>query len=110
MSDPQSNPSPAITPPPVPKNNSFDKIKWLLLAFIPAVFGIVCVSIKNMDSSWLPVFVVLDLICSIPAGVAVLRGIEPRGLRIFLTIFLMVAFFVLNASIVIFIGCAEYGI
>lgn len=105
MNDPQPNPPPVFNPPPVPKNNPFDKIKWLLLAFIPAVFGIVCVSIKNMNSPWLPTFIALDLVCSVPAGIAVMKGVEPRGRRIFLTLFLMAALFVSNAFIVLFTGC-----
>jgi hypothetical protein len=107
MSDPQPNPPPVFNPPPVPGNNSFYKILWVLAAFIPTVFGIVCLQVKNIAEWWLSVFIVLNIICSIAAGVALGLGIEKGWLKILLSIFLVIAFFVLNGFIVLFIGCTE---
>jgi hypothetical protein len=107
MNDPQPNPPPVFNPPPVPGNNPFNKILWLLAAFIPTVFGIVCLQVKNISQGWISFFIALDVICSIAAGIALMMGIEKRWLQILLTIFVMSALFVLNAFIVLFIGCTE---
>jgi len=107
MSDPQPNQPPIFNPPPVPGNNSFYKILWLLFAFIPTVFGIVCLQIKGVGEWWMSALLVLDFICSVSAGIALMMGIEKRWLQILLGFLLTGSFLGLNIFIIFFIGCTE---
>ena len=106
MNEPPPDP-PVVMPPPAPKNKFFVKILWLLFAFVPAVFGILCVQIKELDGGWIWGGLVLDVICSLTAGFGLMEGIKKQWLQILLGVLLGIALFVLNVFIVFFIGCTE---
>src|SRR5580692_8109127 len=107
MSDPQSDPPPVFNPSPIAENRFFYKGLCLAAAFIPTVFGIICLQIKGSGEWWLSVFLVLDFICSIVAGITLVRGIGKRWLQVLLAFVLTGSFLVINIFIVFFIGCTE---
>ena len=82
----------------------------LVFQLLAAVFGIICLQLKNMNQGWLVFFIALDFVCSIASGAALMAGIKSGLGKNLLIFFLMIALFVLNAFIVLFIGCTEYGI
>ena len=92
-----------------PPDSDFPKeILWLLVAFLPCLAGIICLQIKN-GLTLLPILVFMNIICSIAGGVGVVRGIESEGTRIALGLLLIPVFFILNAFLVLFIGCSGGG-
>jgi hypothetical protein len=70
---------PQSDPPPNYDGSDSAKVMWLFAAFLPSVIGIACFHLKHPGQWMLPILV------------------------------LVIFFFVLNAFIVIFVGCTSMG-
>lgn len=92
-------------PPPVPRSKAGQKILWLIVALLPSLLGVITVSAANTNSGVLSFLVILNLVCSIAASIGLVRDINGQGLRYLVAFLLVPAFFVMNAFIVVFIGC-----
>jgi hypothetical protein len=99
------------TPPPPPNDRDYTSfyVICLLVAFLPSLIGILCFNVKNPNEWSATVLVVLNLVCSVVAGVGLVRGIKDGGVKFTVGFFLIPFFFVLNAIIVIFVGCSGGG-
>jgi hypothetical protein len=96
-------------PPPNDGDKSFLKIIWLFAAFVPSVIGIACLHIRQ-PAGWLyPVLTLLNLFLSVAAAGGLVRGMKQGGMKTVVAFFLFVFFFVLNALIVVFVGCSGTG-
>jgi hypothetical protein len=93
---------------PPPNSNAPTGILWLFVAFIPSVVGIICFQTKS-GLGLLPILVIVNIGCSIFGAAGVVRGIKSEGTRIVLGVLLMPVFFVLNAFIVLAVGCSGMG-
>ena len=94
-------------PPPVPGGKATRKIMWVLVAFLPSLIGIIVVSAINAPSPGaLPFLIILDVVCSIAAAIGLVQGIESEATKFIVAFLLIPAFFLINAFIVVFIGCA----
>jgi hypothetical protein len=96
-------------PPPNDEEETSRKIIWLFAAFLPSVIGFACLHIKKPIPSLFGLLVAIDVVCSVAAGKALVRGMKDEASRIFLGVFLSLFFIVLNALIVLFIGCSGMG-
>jgi uncharacterized membrane protein YphA (DoxX/SURF4 family) len=96
-------------PPPSGGDATFRKIMWLCAALCPSAIGFACVHIKNPGQLLFPCLVVVDVICSVAGSLGLVRGMKTAASRAFLGLFLSVFFFVLNAVIVLFMGCSGIG-
>jgi hypothetical protein len=97
-------------PPPAPdkEKNPLVTILWLLLAFVPSMIAAPFVSGRN--GSQFPMFLFfLAIACCAFSAFGVLRSVKDVVLRVFLGLGLAVVFFVLNAFIVILVGCSHMG-
>jgi hypothetical protein len=92
-------------PPPVPGDKTFQKIIWVIVAFLPGLIGIIVVSTTNTDNGALSFLIILNIACSIAASVGLVRGMEVRWVQVLVAFLLIPAFFVINMIIVIFVGC-----
>lgn len=95
--------------PPIPPTYStpFPPFVWLIVAFVPGAVGLVTL-LFNIDS---PVFafflLIVAVVCCLSSGIGLLYKVKDRVTRIVLGVFLGGFFFVLNAIIVIFVGCSQ---
>ncbi len=94
------------TLPPVPRNKAGQKIIWVLVVFLPSLGGIPVVSMTTTDNGALSFLVILNLVCCIAASIGLVRGIEARWLQVLVACLLIPGFFVINAILTFFIGCA----
>ena len=85
------------------------KIIWLFAAFFPGVAGIICLNIKNPGSWLFPALLILNLVFSVASSVGLVKGMKNEGSQFALGFFLTGFFFVLNAFIVLFVGCSGMG-
>jgi hypothetical protein len=102
----------ANNPPPPPPNGNDEvslKIIWLLVAFIPSLIGIACLQIKNSDQWLVLILVVINVLFSMVAGAQLVRGIRNGLTQSIAGLFLVLFFFILNALIVVFVGCSGMG-
>jgi len=98
-------------PQPLPNDGdgSTPKIVWLFAAFFPSVIGIASLYTKNPGQWLVAVLVVLNLVCSVAASAGLVRGMKKEGIQVIVGFFLFVFLFVLNALIVLFVGCSGKG-
>ena len=101
MSD--TNPSPT----PGEDKKILLKILFVFIAFLPSLAGVACLQLINQGHGLF--LFVLNLICSIVASLGLAQGIKSIGLQVFLNLFLIPAFFVMNVMIVVFVGCSGMG-
>jgi hypothetical protein len=102
---------PKQTLPDKPKesNNAGRIILWLLFAFVPSMATIPLVYVKNVPAGTGNGLVALAIVCCLCSGIGVLRGVKSLTTRILLGALLAGVFFVLNAFIVILVGCSNMG-
>jgi hypothetical protein len=96
-------------PPPNKGDESVRKVIWLFAAFFPSAIGIASLHLKNPGQLLFPVLVTLNLIFSVAASVGLVRGMKNGGFQFIIGFFLIPFFFVINALIVLFIGCSGMG-
>jgi Na+/H+ antiporter NhaC len=101
--DPQSD------PPPNYDGSDSAKVMWLFAAFLPSVIGIACFNLKHPGQWMLPILVLINAIISVVAGTRLVKGMKDELVQGLLAAFLVIFFFVLNAFIVIFVGCTSMG-
>jgi hypothetical protein len=94
---------------PKASNNAGRIILWLLFAFVPSIVTIPLIYGKNVPTGTGNGLVTLAIICSLCSGFGVLRGVKSPTTRILLGVLLAGVFFVLNAFIVILVGCTTNG-
>jgi len=99
----------ASPPPPDENNAAAWKVMWMCAAFIPSVVGMACLQWKSKGQWPFLLVVSLDLICSLAGSIGIVRGMKNGALRMFLGFALSVFFFILNAVIVLFMGCSGTG-
>jgi uncharacterized membrane protein YphA (DoxX/SURF4 family) len=92
-------------PPPGDEGKTFPKILWLFVALFPSALAFVCFRFTRVDSTVPAVLAVVDLVCSVAAGIGLARGIKSAAAKAFLAFVLCVFFFILNAIIVLLLGC-----
>jgi len=96
------------TPQPPPATGGSAGFLWLFCAFAP---GLVAIPLLNVGGPAL-LFVLfgLNVICSILAGTCLVQKMKNGVARFFLGLFLMGIFFVMNAFIVLYVGCSRSSI
>jgi hypothetical protein len=95
-----------IPPTPGEPNEGVPKLMWLGVALAPTVIGLICFQARTAALPLFPLLVILDVVCSIAGSVGLVRGTRDAAARVFLGLFLTAFFFILNALIVLFIGCS----
>jgi hypothetical protein len=96
-------------PDPPPKDQANRALIWLLTAFAPSLLGIACLHINN-PGRWLAlVLVFINFLCTLAAGAALVRGMRAGLTRWIAGLFIVPFLFVLNACIVLFVGCSGMG-
>jgi len=95
------------TPAPVKPNPEGrpPKFLWLFCAFAPSLIAIPM--LNAAVPALAPLLFGLNVLCSLSAGIGLVRGITSEIARFFLGLFLAGIFFVLNVMIVIFVGCSH---
>lgn len=96
-------------PPPKDGDAYVVKMVWLCAAFFPSAIGIACLHFKNPFRWLFPLILTLNLIFSVAASIGLVRGMRSAASKFILGFFLILFFFVLNALIVLFIGCSGMG-
>jgi hypothetical protein len=79
---------------------------WLLCAFVPSLVAIPCWGLKSPVPALVPLLVILNIVCSLTAGIKLLGRTKAQDLRIALGFLLGVFFFVMNVVVVVFVGCS----
>jgi hypothetical protein len=87
----------------------FWKIMWLCAALLPSFIGFAYAYFRNTGPSFTPLLAAVDLVCSVSGSLGLVRGMKSASTRGLLGLFLSVFFFVLNAIIVLFMGCSNVG-
>jgi len=95
---------------PKESNNAGRIILWLLFAFVPSIVTIPFVAARNVPTGTGNGLVALAIVCCLCSGIGVLRGVKGPTTRILLGVLLAGVFFVLNAFIVILVGCSKMSI
>ena len=85
------------------------RILWLFCAFIPALIGIGPLDAQNLPDWVGPALLVFSGACCLVSAFGVLGGVKNMALRVIFGILLAVFFFILNAIIVVFVGCSGMG-
>ena len=104
-----SEESNAPQPPPNEGHEPIPKIFWLFAAFVPSLIGVALLYLRSVGRGMLPLAVIADVILSVVAGVGLVRGMKNPGVAFILGCFLVAFFFVVNALIVLFVGCGGMG-
>ena len=95
--------------PPNNVGNGMHPLLWLLVAFIPSIVALGCLGSKTVGSALVPVLLILDVGCSLAAGFGFVSGMKSLAGKVALGLFLGVFFVLLNAAIVLFLGCSGMG-
>jgi hypothetical protein len=96
-------------PPPDDDAEVFRKIMWLCAALFPSLIGFACLHMKPSGQSLLLLLVAVDLICSVAGSIGLVRRMKSAASQVFWGFFFSLFFFVLNALIVLFMGCSGMG-
>lgn len=103
MSDEEQTPPPS----PDPDEASFRTFFLLCIAFLPSLVGMVFLRAKT---PWLlRELVGLNLVCGIVGSIGLVRRMKYGASRVIAAFLLALLFFILNAMIVLFIGCSGMG-
>ena len=94
--------------PQPPRGGGPPRWLWLFCAFAPALVTISI--IDSIGPGLMPVLFGLNVCCSSAAGMGLVRGIQHNVAQLFLGLFLVAIFFVLNIVIVIYVGCSHSAI
>ena len=100
MNPPDQPEEPGNGRAPVPK------IIWLIVAFLPSVVAFIFLPIQRVWPGILIVLLILNLFCCAYAGSGLSGGIKDKNTRGALMFGLIVFFFIANAGISLFVGCA----
>jgi len=96
-------------PPPKGDEEAIRKLIWLAAAFIPSIIGIACLHIKSPGPGLFPILGNINVFVSLSASIELLRGIKSKTTLAFAVLFPTPFFFILNALIVVFVGCSGMG-
>jgi hypothetical protein len=100
-----------LNQPEEPKSGkvTLPKSVWLLCAFIPSLLWIPIVGMKNPPDWALKPLWIVTIFCCLLAGVKILDGMKDRVNQFVFGFLLAVVFFLINAVIVIAVGCSGGG-
>ncbi|MEI7533226.1 MAG: hypothetical protein WCK57_02575 [Verrucomicrobiae bacterium] len=98
---------PNQTSSPDGKDKPLTKIIWLFCGFVPSVIAIA--GLKIAGPGLIPFLLVLNLVSSMVSGLGLIRDIKNKYLAFFLGLFLVLFFLLVNAYIVVFLGCSGAG-
>jgi hypothetical protein len=91
---------------PPPKSELRRELMWLLTAFAPSLLGIPCLYIINPGRWLFQVLAFINFLCSVTASAALVRGMRAGLTQCIAGLFIATFLFVLNACIVLFVGCS----
>ena len=83
------------------------KIVWLFEAFITSVLALGIMQITNIDQSLGKALLILTVVCSLVAGIRLVRGMKSIETQVLQATIL--AFFFANVAVVGLIGCSKVG-
>jgi len=111
MNDLPEPPHPVAGPPPAgePGPKPLPKILWLFEAFIPSVLALGIIQKTNVAPGLGLALIILNFVCSLVAGIGLVRGMKSKVSQIILAIFLTGCFFIANVVVAVLIGCASMG-
>jgi hypothetical protein len=82
---------------------------WWIVALSPTAFGLLCIGLRDNGRFLLMICPVLDVICSVVGGIGLACQAKTAASRFFAGLFMVPFFILLNAAIVLFIGCSGVG-
>ena len=89
-----------------PRDNANRAMIWLLTAFAPSLLGIPCLYIINPGRWLFQVLAFINFLCSVTASAALVRRMRAGLTQWIAGLFIATFLFVLNACIVLFVGCS----